>query len=295
MKFAIHYTNDFHYLSDVDEIILDIYKGSNEILEFVPKIDPNKDKRIIIDLRSTNEINESVTYIAKLREDGYNLAVIVSYNFGTDLINNRLKENNIPFMYGNYAVTLEQAYIQAENGASDIYVAEELAFRIKDLQRIRNKYNIKLRVFPNIAQTARRGMDIVPFEKKFWIRPEDIEVYEPFVDVFEIYGLAKANVIYEIYKQEQWKGDLGDLILSSGHHKIPNSGLDSHFGEVRLNCGKRCLLGECNLCSAMAEFAKQFDEAGIEVIKPKKQVQSKESIELLEKMKNEPGINKDSM
>ena len=38
------------------------------------------------------------------------------------------------------------------------------------------------------------------------------------------------------------------------------------FGEYRLNCGKRCVLDKCNLCTKIANFAYTLTKEGLEII-----------------------------
>lgn len=268
MKYCINYAKDFRFMDEVDEIILNHYSGSDFVIEFVPKlVKENKSQRIIVNLLDikTDKISEPIIYIAKLIHDGYNMAAII---LDKKEIIDMCKENNVPFFFSKHATNLETAYSMAEMGVSDVYVVEELGFRIKDLKYLKDKYNIKIRVFPNIAQSAKNSI-IKPMER-FWIRPEDTELYEPYVDVFELLSgedTSRLSVVYEIYKQRQWLGTINDLILDFQEPIVPNTGISPHFGDMRLNCGKRCHLGRCNICTQMISFAEAFDNAGLEIVK----------------------------
>ena len=109
--------------------------------------------------------------------------------------------------------------------------------------------------------------------ERFWIRPEDTELYEPYVDIFEILpgqnDTSRLSVIYEIYRDRQWLGNLNDIILDFSSPIVNNRGVNPHFGEMRLNCGKKCVVGQCNLCPQMADLANSFVEVGLEIIKKK--------------------------
>lgn len=301
MKYAINWTRDFRHLHEVDEVILNYYSGSENVVSFVTdNFTDYKSQRIIINLLELEEaeINKVVTYINKLRKDGFNIAAIIT---STDFNINIMKENNIPFFFNKHAYNLDTAAALAEAGASDIYVVEELGFRLKDIQYIREKYGVQIRVFPNITQSANNkyinGME------RFWIRPEDTEIYEPYVDVFEILpgqkDTSRLSVVYEIYRDRQWLGNLNDIILDFKSPIVNNRGMDPHFAENRLNCGKKCLIGKCNLCTQIGDLANMFTEVGLEVVKKKyKPERTKEEIEEeLNKLKErarELEINQDS-
>lgn len=270
MKYAIPYTKDFRHLSEVDEIIISNYTGTDQIIDFISSIVKDKQKqRIIIniaDIKTTED--EVIIYLNKLQAEGFNIAVQIYQN--NELIK-KLKEHNIPFMFLNFAGSFSSAYSQAKIGASDVYIVEDLGFRMKDIADLKTQFDIQIRVFPNIAQTNSTQLRQIPAIQKFWIRPEDTELYEPYVDVFEIFGEAQLSVVYEIYKDRQWVGDLDDIILDffPNSEIVPNGSMAPHIGEQRLNCGQACLRGKCNLCEESAKLAKTLEDADVLVIKDK--------------------------
>lgn len=297
MHYCVNYSRSFRHLHEVDEIILN-YAGSERLMTFVPElVGENKNQRIILNILDIgdNEITSIIPFINKLQVDGYNLAVIIRE---TEHIQ-EFKNANIPFFFIKGASNLETAVIQCEMGVSDIYIVEELGFRMKDLQYLKEHYGVQIRVYPNIAQSAKNLY--IPEMCRFFIRPEDTEIYEPYVDVFEILGgedNSRLSVIYEIYYNRQWLGGLETLILD---FKTPviNTGMNPHFAENRLNCGKKCLIEKCNLCTQIGNLANMFNEVGLEVIKKREKPQkTKEEIEqALTKLKeraNELGINEDT-
>jgi len=55
----------------------------------------------------------------------------------------------------------------------------------------------------------------VPSLKKFFIRPEDFELYSNYVDVFKFTASSanEINLLYEIYtKDKKWFGKLSEII-----------------------------------------------------------------------------------
>lgn len=296
MDYSINYYADFRHITEVDEIILNYELGSDYLLTFIPKITrKNKNKKIVVDTTYIldDKLDAAIIYINNLRKDGYDITA--RFNFNDSYQIEKFKDAGIPFFFGDhFCINLEMADYQIKMGASQIYVAEELGFHLKDIQYLRTEYGIKIRVFPNICQSQNNR--ICNSMESFWIRPEDTELYEPYVDTFEIMDWSdesrsgsRLSVLYEIYKQRQWLGNLNDIILDFDSSTIvDNKGINPHFGEIRVNCGKKCLLGKCHLCEQTKELASTFIDAGITLTRPKyKEEITEEQIEKAREILNE--------
>ena len=159
-----------------------------------------------------------------------------------------------------------------------IYIVEELAFNLKALKYLKDKYNLEYRVFPDIAQSTKGTGNYIDPLCKFFIRPEDTEIYEDYIDVFEFYHVGEQlSVIYEVYKKQQWLGDLNDIIIGFPEDKrISNRTIAPYFGQMRVDCNKICLCGKCVICEEISKLADSFGEAGLEIIKKKKKVERTE-------------------
>lgn len=133
--------------------------------------------------------------------------------------------------------------------ATDIYLTDEICFDIKDAAAVVHSSGAKVRIYPNVAQSRfGRMRDVFCF----FVRPEDIDLYEPFVDVCEIWPAddKRTEVLLEIYKnKKEWFGPLNEIISNfdspiDGKHILPI------FGQRRLYCKKRCMHGTtCGICS----------------------------------------------
>lgn len=267
MKYCVQYNSRFRHLKEIDEVILPYEGKGDNLVEFVNETF-NKSQRIIIDVAGSVNLNKIVPSIRLLISQGWNTVILTDFEA-------ELKEDipDIPFFFKVFPHSLEEVTACAVSGATDVYIVEELGFRLADLKKIKEKFNIKYRVFPNIAQSSKLAKNFIPSISKFWIRPEDTPLYEDYIDVFEILGgedNSRLSVIYEIYKQEQWLGNLNNIILDFKDDEIPNTGMNPHFAEMRINCGKRCMYSACNLCPQMGLLANGFNEVGLEVIKPRK-------------------------
>lgn len=271
MKYCVTYNSRFRHLQEVDEIILpySAVDGSNHegLISFIEHTF-NKSQKIIIQPQDSYKLDKAVPAIKLLIHNGWNMAVKVNFGEKEDL------DEDLPVLFNEYPRNMEEAQAQAVAGASDIYITESLGFRLKDLQRLKELFNVQLRVIPNIAQCCPTARNYMNPMQKFFVRPEDTEIYEEYIDVFELMGgqdNTRLSVVYEIYKEQQWLGNLNDVILDFGDTiVVPNTGMNPHFASMRLNCGKACLYTSCRLCQQMGQLAQSFNEVGIEVIKPRK-------------------------
>ena len=273
MKYAITFAKTFRYFDLIDEVIITPYKGDVEIIEYVEKTF-KPEQRVILDLTELEEskissFKDMVTILKKLKEINPLITAKISITFPKEDID-ELKNAEIPFIFMEYAENFEMFYVQKELGASDIYVTGALGFYLDKLQPFRDK--VKLRVFPNIAQSTRGTTKLLPQLIKFYIRPEDIELYQDYIDVLEIFPCKdRTTVIYEIYKRQQWLGKLSDIIMDLDND-IDNDVISPYFALHRIKCHQDCLLDRCTLCQQIYSLGKKFEEAEIVLYKPSKEI-----------------------
>jgi len=258
MKYAITYYSNFRYMKDIDEMIL-YWSTKDDIVDYVDSIF-TQDQRVIISFseHDTNYIMEKLfPVMMKFKRVHNNISVRFDGFIPDDEVLITFKEKNIRYFFDQYCNCWDALYGLTLLGSSDVYITEELCFDLSAVSAFCKPRGIKVRIIPNVAQYGGRGIaDQIPDMVKFFIRPEDTLLYEPFVDVFELWGESnKISVYYEIYKQEQWLGNINDLIIGFTDD-VPNSGIMSHFAGVRLNCRKKCLQGKkCDICKTMKEVA----------------------------------------
>lgn len=280
MKYAVPYYRDFKYLKDVDEVIIH-WSIKDDIVDYA-KSKYAQDQRIIISFTDKDmfEFNERVLPILlKLKKEHNNF----SMRFDEFLPNKEtldiLKENEIRFYFSQLCNSWDILYGLSLLGASDVIITEELCFDIVNVSAFCKPRGIKVRVYPNVAQY--NGHFIggqIPDMVKFFVRPEDTPIYEPFVDVFEIWGdFEKLSVLFEIYKQQQWLGKIGDIVIGF-NDDVPNPGIMTHFAGIRINCKKKCLQGKkCDICRTMKEIAIKLDENDLRIESERKSVRKEEN------------------
>lgn len=126
-----------------------------------------------------------------------------------------------------------------------------------DIKAIKKRYNLPIRIQPNTAVN-----ELIPKADPLcgaWIRPEDTDLYEPYVDTFQFKAetLDQEFSILEIYKKKLWPGNLA-LLIQGLNYSIDNRIVPPDFIESRLRCKQRCKErpGSCNLCHSAFDLTK---------------------------------------
>jgi len=262
MKYCVRYNKNFRYKDIVDEVI---YDYTSDIVDQIQKENWQSWQRIIIDL-SVDEKGNEIPILKMVQKIHNNMTVMIDIKNKT--LTRELEENELPFFFWNNATTLDTVYSMVQKKVTDIYITESLGFRIKDISEYLKPRGIYLRVFPNIAQYAVGIAKDIPDPCKFFIRPEDTDLYEPFVDVFDFWQISgRESIIFEIYKNKQWAGDLNHLI--NFNEVFHNASIPPQFGEARLNCGQKCMLERCRICIDAKELSNKFINDNIQIVKKK--------------------------
>lgn len=259
MKYCFHYNNKNINLAKADELIFTYEENNPNLITKVQEIDEKI--RIIIDICDFR--GRMIWDILSGTVQAHpNSAVLISKKQLDYVPELRLRNIRWFFVEGCYTWDLLNECISY--GVSDVYIIDELGFDIENVSYLCKKNNVNVRVYPNIAQTSARLLTLGDYTD-FYIRPEDIRVYEPFVDVFEFFGsLNKEWVLYQIYSGEEWNGPLELLILNLSKVKqTRNDLIPNIFGHCRLSCKKKCSYDDCNMCnrciSSTNELAKRIE------------------------------------
>ena len=255
MKYCIKYEPKLKIsYAEADEIILPYDQNNRNIVNFLEKY---QEKTIIFDLKEECDIKLLKAFIDKYP----NLKIRLTQNLiktNAEFFE-KIFELKMPFFFEDHAYSWDTLYNLLYYSPTDIYITQELGFELDKIAKILHERGIQVRVFPNVAQAGGKNIDAI---KTFFIRPEDIQYYEPFVDVCELYGHdRKAATYLKIYKKDQkWFGQLGEIII--GYKGI----LDSRFiipifAQARVKCGKKCLKGrKCHICERIEEAAETLKD-----------------------------------
>lgn len=134
-------------------------------------------------------------------------------------------------------------------GCSEIRIDGPLFF---DLPQVRKSTKMIIHTCPNLAL-----YNHLPHQNPIhgtWIRPEDVPLYEPYIDVLEPHGITPPaqGTAYKIYAIDaHWNGDIANIILdfNKDNKIVPNYNIISDLAERRIDCKQSCeRLGSCTLC-----------------------------------------------
>ena len=266
MKYCIKYYKNFRYNDIIDEVIYNYSTYRDSIIDEIKKQEWNDNQRITIDIVLGGDI-EIIPVLRMCQKIHENLAIRL--DIAQEDMVKELREAGIPFFYANYAKTNDEVYGMIKRGVSDIYITESLAFNIELIGSYCKHKNVNVRIIPNIAQYYAGFRSEIPDPYKFFVRPEDVDLYEAYVDVFEIIAPDdRSSVIYEIYRNKVWDGDLKQLIVGLDN-PFPNAGMIPLFGPKRLSCRQECMQERCSLCKQAKELAERFVENKLVVTKEK--------------------------
>lgn len=258
MKYCVNYNKRFKYNNLIDEVTITYHRKDTSLLEFLQLFSSDrcrvniyiKDEQDFVDnnclafFMALAVKHPEINFALKLKEYSY-------YNSNINQIYEGIKNSgqNIPFFFETIVKDWDTLHGYINLHPTDIYIAEELCFQLVDVSTVLHKNNIKVRTFANVGQSAWKK---TPALKKFFIRPEDVEVYEPYIDVIEFFGRENSiETYYKVYAiDKKWFGKLNEIILDLDTD-IDSRFLLPSFAMRRVNCGKRCLKGRpCQVCEA---------------------------------------------
>ena len=286
MIFAVPYfrSEGGKWMDAADEIIIEYTDNSEE--SFVKFLTEHSDKRIIIDILDFDTLKATgmICMFRDLKEKHNLTNWALRFNVSSNRIGEveqHLAEAKFSgfkddkrkndYFYRLYLETFEQLDRFLYMSVSDIYLTNALAF---DLIRVKEKLEYcefppKIRIHPNICQSY-WGDEISA--RSFFVRPEDVPVYEGYVDVMELYAqtleqLKAVNVYFDIYKDGTWMGDLKEYLIGC-KDSIQNIHLTEIFGKRRLGCRKRCVEnGACRYCYDLALLSNMARETSSKIYK----------------------------
>lgn len=253
MKYATHYYISNPLLDKADEIMIKYTEKDPELINFVQKY--REDQVIVAQVADFDvDIYDNLEIFSAAFKAHRAFKILVS----KDQEWSHLKMADIPFFFIEGASTPAEMWQYADAEVCDMYIVGDLCFNITRVSDYLHKNNINIRVYPNICQG-----ELPDSPNGFFIRPNDMGIYDQYIDIVEFAGpLDKQRVLYEIYRDQDWLGDLNDLILNL-NYSVDNRSLLPCFAPCRLDCRKKCLFDECNECEIMFRTANALSEKEI--------------------------------
>lgn len=268
MKYCVQYKPGYKYLDRIDEIIIHFRRQDTTLIDFLLL---HKDKRVIIDIDNEDEFIEydCIKIFTSALEQHPEINFVFRLGDprveGAQNLAEKIREEKSlskRFFFDNFVDNWDTLMGLLEYYPSDMYITGSLGFEIKDVAELLHALDVKVRVFPNVAQST-WAIDSL---RKFFIRPEDIQFYEPYVDVCEFFKSEKSlATLYKIYAiDKHWSGKLQELILSFTDNEIDSRCILPQFAESRLNCRKKCMKGKgCHICDAIGQLAEMLNKNDI--------------------------------
>ena len=261
--FCLNYYPSQNYLNDADQFKIKYRPADRTLKDF---LDTYQQKSIVIDVSDSFEEIDAKLFEG-LYEKYKNFRLII--DFYNEEYLDRVRAYNLPFFFSNYVTTIDQLNGFLKYHPTDMYICEELGFNLHKVSKLLHENNVRVRVFPNICQSS---FPETPSLKTFFIRPEDIEAYSAFVDVFELVSdEERQRTLFKIYKQEKWFGKINEIIPTF-KEDLDSRYIIENFGTIRSKCGKRCMYNPrtCSICDRYVEMAKTLQNNKIIVRKAKK-------------------------
>lgn len=244
MKYSLSGRQPISILKKCDEIKM-AYADKDRIIDYIEALPT---KTIILEVpKEVQELNwnlfqkysENINFILCL----YDLSLAAA-----------CKEHNIQFYWAYPINTYYELRGVIALNPCYLFLGAPLCF---DLPNIKSITNIPIRLCPNVTYDA-----YIPREDGIcgqWIRPEDTEVYEEYVDTYDFVAneLQREQVLFHVYKDNgNWPGNL-NLLFTNFNCNIDNRIVPADLAQARVKCGQRCMCAgsTCHLCETAMKFA----------------------------------------
>ena len=254
MKYCFNYNKDTEhakYINKVDEWTIEYNPKDDTLLEF---LDLHKDKRINLYFKEL--VPEELLYELTNKYNNLYLKLNTKLFYQEDI------KYEFNFFFDELVSDWDTFIGLLKYGVTDVYIVENLGFELDKVAEIAGLYNVQVRVYPNVAQSK---WGTTAAFKKFFIRPEDIDKYDKYVDVVEFYNIDKQlDTYYEIYAiDKEWFGRL-DEIITDLNSDIDNRYIIPRFAQKRMTCSKKCFKGGvCTRCDEIEKLAKSLKESDL--------------------------------
>lgn len=252
MKYSVSSRQSSEILEKCDVINVS-YNDKNIILDLVERY-PNK---IITLLRRYEHNAENINW-EEIKN--YNILLKEKFLFGVSSLEELYTgiSLGIQCFFLLPARTFRELRNLKEIGVCQIIVDTPLFFQMEAVKNI----GIPIRVIANSAnQDIYLSCDdgvVGP-----WIRPEDIDLYENYIDTIEFSykKLEQEKTLFKIYSEDKkWPGKL-DMIIQDLRHSAVNRLIPPDFAERRLNCGHKCQINQsCHHCWHILDIASQMEK-----------------------------------
>ena len=264
MNTCVEWRKGFKYLDEVDEYNIEYKNGVGKAQKLVKFLDQYATgmKRVNIGVYPyySNITENDIDLLVEIIKRGkYNCALCAKNGTFDEESIKKIQENGIKWYINTPVKTWEEFWKRVDLGCSDVIIYGELGF---DLERLAGvaRGKIRLRVYVNLDSYTYTNNTLLGF----FIRPEDIEEYAKYIDVFEFFNSEdKQNVLYDVYFHDrEWNGNLREIIKGLDVDVNNYYILGKEFAQRRIKCNKKCIKGDsCNLCNEIKELADTIENS----------------------------------
>lgn len=277
MKFCAKWNNISKCLNEVDEISIE-YIEDKGLIDFMEKY---AGKRIIIRVMANDFKESEIAKLAAIHNHLPQYDFTVGLNFCNPKVIKLLQEKEVSFYILKPVQDWETLNEYIYNyKVSDVDITGPLGFDLIKVKKVINQAGgvTKIRAIVNVGASQTHYYNPLI---SFFIRPEDLELYEPYIDVVEFPGgclLEYQDTFFNIYAKEHiFIGKLNQLIYNVPTLNIDNLGLIQYFGDRRISCGRECLKGgRCKRCYTLAKISETIGPEVREKVKENLKEQQKE-------------------
>lgn len=248
MKYNLPFYVGNPYLDLVDEISIR-YDAEYEpsLIDF---LDEHKNQRVVLRIAANNKLTDENYKFLQTIVKQYAEGMVVLRFESLDDVGTKY---GLPHFFYYHCTDIEQVLTLQNMGVTDVYITGNLCYQLDTLRQL---VTCNIRVYPNIAQSSIEQSN--PYTK-FFIRPEDVKVYEPYIDYLEFYtdDIVRAAELYNIYyMQKGFIGRLELIITGFPAFKVHNECIEQGLAYERLHCHKTCSYwSKCKLCEKYFDLA----------------------------------------
>ena len=266
MAFCARWDSRSKYLNEIDELIIPFHGQVDKLVDF---LEEHKNQRIILDIKDDwKEYYNAILQPIVLQYQN----LVLRLQTEEQLIKSHLQNTSIPYFLNQVCTDWETLNAIIELKVTDVYISEQLCFELAEIQKLTAAVGVRVRVYPNIAQSARAS---TPALKTFFVRPEDVDIYNRrYISTFEFYYPEDVDinwdVLYRAYAiKKRWRGPLKEIIFGF-NNDLDSTYVSPRWAELRMTCRRKCLKGDrCFACAQIAALARSFEQIQVMPILPK--------------------------
>lgn len=245
MKYCLSCRQPDSVLKKVDEIKVE-WRDREYIYDLIEKF---PDKTIIL-MWDGSDPNWKTWQMFK--EKLANFIIAVPNLFMVDILNQEGLKWYWPYPVTSFAELADVAAL----GPAYVELGPPVSF---SLNKARNVTEVPFRMVVNDPKPIH--MPRADTTRGQYVRPEDVSVYEEWVDCFEFKtdSLKEEATYLKIYKEQgNWPGNL-TYIIRNLDRNVDNRGVLEDFGVRRAYCGQRCKEGRgCGYCELALTFTERI-------------------------------------